>query len=351
MIKILDLSVKEDQNKYINFLSVIGQKRPYYNFYFLKNFSGVKGLVCIFIQDNNRIFCLPGHIQSINGFHDYFDFCSPYGYSGPILSDPSDFDFEKYAWQELEKLFKSQNIVSCFVRLSLGQQLNGFMGKIISTMYNIRGRIVSEEEQWIKFDYKVRKNVKRAQRAKLNFEVVRGSEIAEEQLLRFYFIYHETMKRNNAQNQYFYSIEVFKDFVKNAGDLCKFAFVSQDGIVVSTEMVLISNDSYFSFLGGTLAQYFENRPNDYLKFSLINIARAEGISYFVLGGGYGKEDGIYKYKKSFFPNDEVAYYTGRWILNFEAYKKILNECKFSSLVDFDPDFENANYFPEYKNLS
>ena len=121
---------------------------------------------------------------------------------------------------------------------------------------------------------------------------------SEKDLLDFYTIYKDTMVRNNAQTNFYYSLETFKNFVNGSGDLCIFSFIYDKNKAISVEMALISDDSIFSFLGGTLSESFDKRPNDFLKIGLINWARTHNIKYFVLGGGYGCEDGIFKYKKA-----------------------------------------------------
>ena len=85
---------------------------------------------------------------------------------------------------------------------------------------------------------------------------------------------------------------------------------SIDGVVVSTELVLLSRHSAYSFLGGTLANAFAHRPNDLLKFEIIRWAKKRAKRYFVLGGGYQGEDGIFQYKQSFASKGQVPYFLG-----------------------------------------
>ncbi|MFK4998691.1 GNAT family N-acetyltransferase [Bacillus sp. N9] len=67
--------------------------------------------------------------------------------------------------------------------------------------------------------------------------------------------------------------------------------------VVSTELVLYGSENCYSFLGGTDRNYFKLQPNTLLKYEVIKWAKEKGLKRFILGGGYGKDDGIYKYKK------------------------------------------------------
>jgi hypothetical protein len=351
MLEILKLSEQKDQEIFSYFLDLNNRIRPYDKLQFFDSFSnGLKNLICLKISDGSDFFLLPGYMNPIPGFENYFDFVSPYGYSGPITSDDCSLLFQSKCWKLISEFFIKENFVSCFIRLRLGLAMPGFPGEIKATMKNIRGKILEEDLQWTAFDHKVRKNVKRAQKEFLNFVVKLGNECNEEDFNNFHNIYIETMKRNNANEAYFYKLDSFKIFAKECYNCCAFSFILDDGNVISTEMVLISDDSIYSFLGGTLEEGFEKRPNDLLKFELINWARKIGKKYFVLGGGYGAEDGIYKYKKSFFPDDSVDYYTGRWKINPELYSTIENRTmeKYFKNNEYSESLLNIDFFPSYR---
>jgi len=289
-------------------------------------------------------------LKAIPGFDGFKDFSSPYGYSGQIISKNADEDFIKKSWVEVEEYFKWANTVSCFLRIGLDRQMTGFPGEILPTLKNIKGNIVAEDEQWLGFEHKVRKNVKKAIREGLKCEIVYGTELSEVELQDFYTVYKDTMVRNNAQKSFFYTIETFISFVSQCGNLCMFTFIYDHNKAISVEMVLISDETIFSFLGGTLGDYFEKRPNDLLKYEMINWARVNGIKYFVLGGGYGSEDGIFKYKKAFFPNDVIDYNTGRWIISHQLYNDILidKKTKYEAENIVSEEFNEKDFFPAYR---
>ncbi len=98
------------------------------------------------------------------------------------------------------------------------------------------------------------------------------------------------------------------------------------------------------FLGGTISDYFIYRPNDFLKHKTIKWAYKKGFKYFVLGAGHGKDDGIYNYKKSFFPNDVRIFHTGRKIINHQLYNS-LSEESLNSTEDYDI---KKDFFPLYR---
>ena len=150
----------------------------------------------------------------------------------------------------------------------------------------------------------------------------------------------------------YYSLNDFKKFISLNEEHLAICSVYFENTIVSSELLLISKDSIYSFLGGTDEKYFEKRPNDFLKVEALNWARNQGKKYYVLGGGYGLEDGIFKYKKGFFPNDVVNYYTGRKILNKTIYDQLVRKI---SLLRQDKGLEELNtkddtFFPLYSKL-
>ena len=98
------------------------------------------------------------------------------------------------------------------------------------------------------------------------------------------------------------------------------------------------NENLYSFLGGTLSDYFAYRPNDFLKYSIIKWGIENHYKRFILGGGHGTEDGIFKYKKSFAPHDGCTpFYVG---------KRIINESIYNNLSDSK---NKSDFFPLYRS--
>lgn len=347
VVELLDFTQIYQREHYAMLLSKLKQKRPFDELNFFEYFSnGFDNLYCIKIQNEHNFYLLVGYLRPIKNFEKYFDFVSPYGYSGPILLDATDKQFEKYCWSQVENVLLKRNVVSCFLRLSLGTVLSGFPGIVKATMKNIKGEIISEEEQWRNFEHKVRKNVNKAKRSDLFFEIFTDKRILSKHIHVFYQIYVDTMNRNSAKDSYYYSVEAFERFITKCNDMCALAFVYKENKPVSTELLLLSDSTVFSFLGGTLEESFEFRPNDLLKFEVINWARKNTIKYFVMGGGYGTNDGIYRYKKSFFPSGDVDFKTARWILNYNTYETIL-KFNIEKYKNFNDTINNLDFFPEY----
>ena len=94
-------------------------------------------------------------------------------------------------------------------------------------------------------------------------------------------------------------------------------------IAISTELIIKKNTTIFAFLGGTDANYYKYRPNDFLRVETIKWAIKNNLKHYVLGGGIKDFDSLYKSKKAFFPKDkDITFYTGRKIVNNKIYHEL-----------------------------
>jgi hypothetical protein len=127
-----------------------------------------------------------------------------------------------------------------------------------------------------------------------------------------------------------------------------FAHVFHQDRIVSSELVLLSVETGYFFLGGTLAEAFALRPNDLLKHETFLRTREIGIRRFVLGGSYRPEDGLLRYKRSFAP-------TG--VQPFNVGAQVIDPARLEALVGRRREWESSQgrewapaegFFPPYR---
>ena len=152
---------------------------------------------------------------------------------------------------------------------------------------------------------KVRQNVRRARSRGCTLQVDPDGERLDE----FLHVYTETMKRRNAAEQDD-SREFFESLLRGLRGQCALFHVVHDGKVVSSELVMLSQRHAYFFLGGTLAESFDLRPNDLLQVETFQWCRNAGKKSLVLGGGYKGSEGLLKYKRCFAPGGEVPFRVG-----------------------------------------
>ena len=273
----------------------------------------------------------------------YYDVTTPYGYGGPVVIDgiatPDSLAEYYKAW---ERYCKDEKIVAEFNRFHLfdnTEVIDAFPGEVVHVAENVvRWLNNSIDDMWMEFERKVRKNVKKA---KNNGLIVTTDETGE-QLEAFLDIYYTTMERNEAKSFYYFDKAYFQAIIDTLPGQFMFFHVWKDDVVISTELVLCSDKYVYSFLGGTLDEYYPIRPNDLLKYEIIMWSKKTGHRAFILGGGYGANDGIYKYKKAFAPGDDVPFYVGRRVWDEDIYRRIV------VLRKNIGEIESMEYFPQYR---
>jgi len=273
----------------------------------------------------------------------YCDLTTPYGYGGPYRMGSVD---EQVFWDRFDTWTKSRNVVSLFARLSLfPEQLIPFRGNIEQNTLNvIRDLRPGLDGMWMNYEHKVRKNVKRAQSLGLVCEI----DLSGARLSEFLAVYYSTMDRRMAPERYYFSEEFFGGLIRHLAGSFAFFHLFAGGKMVATELVLISADNIYSFLGGTIEEAFEVRANDFLKHSIIEWGCNAKKKAFVLGGGFAGLDGIFRYKKSFAPQGEVPFMVGKRIYDQKTYD-VLAARRLAINAERGTDWIPApNYFPVYR---
>ena len=267
----------------------------------------------------------------------YFDVTSPYGYGGFII-EGKNYNKVNKAYR---KYCKQNNIICEFVRFHLLEHYEKkYNGKIKKIKHNIIRTIdLNPEEMLMDFEHKVRKNIKKANKNGLEIQIDTEGKTIDE----FLNIYYQTMDSNDAKKDYYFTKEFF-NILNTMKDNIVYFNVLYKGKIISTELVIYCNNNCYSYLGGTLNEYFDLRPNDFLKYEIIKWAYNKKIENFILGGGYGNEDdGIYRYKKSFAPKGIEDFYIGKQIFLPKKYKKMLDIRKKDEKFD-----KNTEFFPKYR---
>lgn len=272
----------------------------------------------------------------------YYDIITPYGYGGPCYNGIKC----EYAEQKFNDLFKAwceeNNIISEFIRFTLfDEELIYYPGKIENNKFNIICNLEKDEEAiWQDFKHKVRTNVKKAINNGVTVSIDKNGDSIED----FLEIYYHTMDRNNAKDFYYFSKDYFYNIIKNLKDNYIIVNAINDSEVISTELILISKETMYSFLGGTKSEYFNLRPNDLLKYETILWGKKNGMKKYVLGGGHKMHDRLYNYKSSFEPEGVYSFKVGKRIFNEKIYNMLTDKV----LADKSKEEIDINYFPLYR---
>lgn len=269
------------------------------------------------------------------------DLSTPYGYGGPAWWGGGPDTCADPFWDAFDAWAASEGAVSEFVRFQLDRSGHlPFRGTVAERMQNVvRSLDVPMEAIWMDAEHKVRKNVKRARRSGVTIEFDRTGE----RLGAFLDIYESTMDRREAGASFYFPRAYFEAIHRGLPGQFVYAFALHDGEPVSAELVLVSAESLYSFLGGTRREAFALRPNELLKLAVMEWGQASGKRRFVLGGGYGSDDGIYRYKRSFAPSGSVPFFVGTRIHDARRYDALVTARAAAAHAPLDPSF-----FPLYR---
>ncbi|MFK4998692.1 hypothetical protein ACI2OX_19450 [Bacillus sp. N9] len=138
----------------------------------------------------------------------WFDVSTPYGYGGFLLEGDN--------YEGVNNAFNSycieNGIVSEFVRFNLFSGFESYYTGVVETnTHNIvRYLDLPLDAMLMDFEHKVRKSLKKAEKAELKVEIDNTGSRLED----FLEIYYGTMDRNNADDRFFFTKEFLKKLIK-----------------------------------------------------------------------------------------------------------------------------------------
>lgn len=331
-LEILDLSQKDKWTRYFNKLPE--QKRDIFytpQYYELCEQNGDGKATCFVYEQNDDIALYPFLTNSINELglikedREYYDIQGANGYNG-VISSSLNSDFRKNFSDAFRDYCFEKGIVVEFTRFNPLFENHKFS----TYMQQIKANIVIaidltqsvDDIRMLSYKYSIRQGINRARRKGVTVKTFLGSEIDDNWIDVFTKIYHSVMKKNKAENSYFFSTKYFSNIKRLLDKNSIFGFAIKDDVPISCELDLFCGKMCYGFLGGTLAEYFRLRPNDILKDELLLTLKKMGSSYYCMGGGIKIGDNLYQYKKNFCKDKDYDFYIGKKIHNKEVYDNI-----------------------------
>ena len=349
---IFDFKVNVQKNNWLSVWESWGNKEIHAHPDFIKLSACSEDEILAFYTetlDGGILFPIIKRTISSESWYDgedfYFDVITPYGYGGAFCWGTGEY-YRDFFWEQYNIWCKKNNVVSTLIRQSLFKnQVLTPIGEVSSPYKNIVRRLnVKEEDLLNDYKHSIRKNLKRAISSGLKIEV----DLCGRNLNDFLTIYHSTMDRVDAKGQYYFSEEYFKEFIDKLSGHFGFFHVRYKEKIIATELVLMSSKNIYSFLGGTISEYNSMRPNNFLKHEIIKWGTKNGKINFVLGGGYKKDDGIFKYKKAMAPDGEYDFYLAKVIHDADAFQALVfKNSNWKKINAKDSNIEN-DFFPSYR---
>jgi predicted ATP-grasp superfamily ATP-dependent carboligase len=271
------------------------------------------------------------------------DLITPYGYGGPFAWGEGDRQaLAAEFWPLFDAWARQQHVVSEFIRFNLfAEKLLDYPGQREQNQQNVVWDLASEEtELWRGAESKVRRNVQKAREHGLTVEFDTSGERLED----FRRVYISTMDRREAGQGYYFPTAFFQQLQRHLPGQFAYAVALHEGKAVSAQLLLLSAESAYFFLGGTDAEFFEHRPNDLLVFEIALWCKRQGKKHYILGGGPARDDGVFRFKQSFAPHGVVPFYVGERVFDPERYQRLVERRE--TLASRSP--AGPGFFPAYR---
>lgn len=321
---------------------------PFYLYGYVKAFadhSGSEPVLLVYEQDGRRAVnvVLKRDVVELNGFaghidaRTYFDLSTPYGYGG-FLSDSS---ITPRIQQVYNQYCLQQGYVCEFVRFNLfSDYAQYYDGTVCSNMVNVVCDLSgSWDDVFGRYQGKTRQKVRKVEKSGWQIRVGNSDQDIES----FLPVYYETMDRNEAKDMYYFKREFFET-LKELGDSVQYFFAEKDGVIGAANVLISGAKSAYCFLSSTTREFLKESPNYLLMSKMVEWSHNQGFKHFVIGGGYGNNDELLRFKKGFAPEGLYDFYIGSKIFNQQAYDRLVDIRR--SLGQFD---ESSFYFPLYRS--
>lgn len=344
----------ESISLYKQSIGIIDNNNPYYCYELLDNHLENQELYFFRYTINDEVtVVLPFILREIilnNIETGYYDITSPWGYNGPLFKPSLSKALIEGFWFAVDTWYKENKVISEFIRFNFSENYTYYSGTTIHTLRNVKGKIADWDYFWSNLKSNTRNQFRKAKKEGLTFELHFGN-IDFAKVKAFYDVYIGTMNRRDAIDSFYHPLEYFTEFCDKNPGKCAIGLVYEKDLPISCELFLISDDTMFSFLGGTSSDHFKLRPNEYLKINAIDWARTQGLTYYMIGGGLSNSetDNLYLYKKKYFPfDDDIHFYTGRKIIDTTAYVELVKKNNLESNIAPQTIQIEAGFFPRYR---
>ena len=303
----------------------------------------------IFWEDKNlKIFWthLIRDISRIEQFKDfkYYDLTTPYGYGGPLTITKTEDEEKinkslKIFFEEYKEYALKNNYVCEFIRFHPIFENWKFFNGILEIEYLNDVVIVDLakdlEEIWKNIKKGHRYNIKKTIKKGCEIEIINKPSIGD--IEDFLNLYYETMDKNKASKKYYFPLE----FINNHFNLLNAILIKlkYEKRVIGASIFIFGDKIIHYYLSGTAYAFKSLYPSDLILWEAIKWAKENDFKLLHLGGGRGKNDSLFEFKRGF-SKDIIPFYIGKKVFDVKAYQALLTVNPMPKTSD--------EYFPAYR---
>lgn len=312
----------------------------------------VRGMNVVMMRDIGAAPYFKGTLET----GTYFDLATPYGYGGWLIEAEGEEEAEgkegaEYAgarglFEAYDRWCLEQGIVSEFVRFHplagsrrVWEEAGGY--EVTGLGETVAMDLASPETIWENMSSKNRNIIRKAVKNRVKVYNGRYPEIFEV----FRRIYEDTMDRDHAGAYYYFKKGFYQSVLEELPQNAQvFYAMIPDGTVIAAAVILGENGRMAYHLSGSVKAYGSLGAMNLLLYEAALWGSANGYERFYLGGGVGSgEDGLFKFKRSFYRGGLNRFYIGKRVFNQVVYEELVQiRCRETAF-----DRETA-YFPAYR---
>jgi hypothetical protein len=268
-------------------------------------------------------------------YGDRFDAVSPYGYAGPVLSDPA---CAGEVWRAWTAAAQARGVVAEFVRFHplLANH------ELLRPLLDVRR---AGETVWIDLTHDFEPEFSASCRRNVRFAARRGLTVERadhRRLPHFWAMYSANMRRKEADDYYFFDEAYFRRLTEAFGDDCRLMRCGRGERDAAYTLCLRHGETLHYHLSCSDDAMAKVKPVDLLIAETAKLGRASGLRRFHLGGGYHGADSLLEFKARFSPL-RAAFFVGRAIHDADAVERLTELARAAGAAPDDPHF-----FPPYR---
>ena len=249
----------------------------------------------------------------------YFDFSTPYGYGGWLIEGTN----TEPLFQCYENWARENGIISEFARfhpMIKNHALCAGSYEVVRLGEIVHMDLCSPEGIWNNITSKNRNMIRKAIKNGVAVYNGRFPNIYE----KFREIYNQTMDKDSAEEYYYFEPEFYNSILVDLEDNAQVFWAEKDGKIIAAS-ILIGANGYLNYhLSGSLAETSSFAPGNLILYKAAIWGCINGYRTFYLGGGVGSgEDGLFKFKRSFYKGELNHFYIGKKVFIQEKYDELL----------------------------
>lgn len=274
----------------------------------------------------------------------FYDFATPYGYGGFLIEGSATTSAMHALADEYSAYCKKAGIISEFVRfhpLLQNAEAAKSLYKVKPLGKTITVSLTSTHCIWEDLRNNKKRWIKKAREAGVEVYSGREPELFQE----FKRMYEQTMKKNNAQDYYYFNEAFYQSVLHDLPDHSVIFYAVYKGRKIAMVLVLYGNRRMHHHLSASEEAFSHLAPTNLLMYEIACWGSEHGFESFHMGGGVGsKEDSLYQFKEGFNKNSQTHFSIGKKIFNEEVYDYLLDMRRRGERMD-----ESALFFPLYRS--